>query len=342
MTSATADLQDPGHLLSIDEWEDVVQRAERIVAGAERSMLTLGRSSFGSVTGFVQARWHGAAQTPTYGVLHDAETPLSNGYAASIARMFSTTTTQKSAHFMVDPAATFQLLDTGLTAWHCGNGNRRSIGVEQAGYAAFSRAQWMTADGIAQMNRVAALMQDIKRAHGIGLYWMTDQQLLNAYNGAPGGWATHDQCRRVLKGTTHTDPQPNYPFADVMSRANGGVAPAPQPPAPVPAGAPSRLGWPFTGQHRFGNWMNPSALVHGGNLKYDSQATHNFVANIQAWLIYKGCVPGVTNWKTSGWDDGLWEGATDEACIRWHARFYPNQKLPKEIWSDDYSRLAVA
>jgi hypothetical protein len=227
-TPHARDSHDPGHLLTIDEWEEVVQRAERIVRGEER-MLALGRSSFPSVTGFVQARWYGASQTPTFGVLHDAETPLSRGYAGSIAHMFSTTSVQKSAHFMVDPGATFQLLDTSLTAWHCGNGNRRSVGVEQAGYAAFSRPQWLTADGVAQMDRVAALMRDLKAAHGIGTYWMTDAQLVAAYNGAPGGWATHHQCARVLKGTTHTDPDPNYPYADLMARANGGAVPAPQP-----------------------------------------------------------------------------------------------------------------
>jgi hypothetical protein len=81
---------------------------------------------------------------PTFAVLHDAETPLAVGFAKSIAGMFSRPVKDPrrttSAHFMVDPVETIQLLDTGRVAWHCGNGNPRSIGVERAGYASFTRA----------------------------------------------------------------------------------------------------------------------------------------------------------------------------------------------------------
>lgn len=339
MTTDT-DTIDPGHLLTIAEWEQVVQEAEGLV---RRAAMKLGASSFPSVDGFIPARWGGGSQTVRFGVLHDAETPLANGYANSISRMFSTTTAEKSAHFMVGPEAAYQLRDTNLLAWHCGNGNRYSVGVEQTGYAAFTPEQWLTAAGVSQMNRLAALMRDINRVHGVGLYWMSDQQLLDAYNGhIIGGWATHHQCARVLKGTTHTDPDPSYPYVQLMNLANGSPTPPPAPQPPRPISAPPRLSWPLAGQNRLGNWQNPSVFVHGGNLRYDSQRIHELVQNCQAWFIYKGCVPGVTNWQTSGWDDGLWEAATDQACIRWHAKFYPNQPAPKEIWYDDYLRLARA
>lgn len=338
MTTET-DTIDPGHLLTVHDWEQVVQEAEGLV---RRAAMKLGASSFPSVNGFVPARWGGGSQTPRFGVLHDAETPLANGYAYSIARMFSTTATQKSAHFMVGPEAAYQLRDSNLLAWHCGNGNRYSIGVEQAGYAAFSRDQWLSAAGVSQMNRVAALIRDIKNAHGIGMYWMTDQQLLDSYNGRMvGGWATHHQCARVLKGTTHTDPDPNYPYTQLMNTANGGSTPAPAPQPVPPSGSPARLGWNLPRGHYYGN-MNGGNAQHGGDPRYDSPAIQDFVGNIQAWLIYKGCVPGVTNWKTSGWDDKRWEAATDQAMVRWHARYYPGQPKPAQCWSDDYDRLARA
>jgi hypothetical protein len=329
--------RDPGHLLTIAEWEQVVQEAENITrraALAER--LTAGQSAFPSVTGTITARWGGGSQAVRYGVLHDAETPLANGYALSISRMFSTTGTEKSAHFMVGPEAAYQLRDTSLLAWHCGNGNRYSIGVEQAGYAAFSRAQWLTAEGMAQINRLAALMRDIKNVHGIGTYFMSDAQLLQAYHGQiVGGWATHDQCRRVLGGTSHTDPMPNYPF-DVLGQAiGGGSTPPPNPPPPSPTTIPPRFSWPYSGKNHFGNIAGDN-YSHGG---YSVQE-RAWVKSIQQWFIYRGCVPGITNWQ-SGWADGKWENATDDACIRWHARYYPGQPKPKEIWSDDYARLVA-
>lgn len=343
MTTADTDTIDPGHLLTITEWEQVVQEAEDLTRRAALAhRLTASQSAFPSINGTISAKWGGGAQTPTYGVLHDAETPLANGYALSIANMFHTTGTEKSAHFMIGPDAGYQLRDTGLLAWHCGNGNKRSIGVEQSGYAAFSRAQWLSPLGIAQINRLAALMRDIKRVHGIGTYFMSDAELARAYRGeVVGGWATHNQCRRVLGGTTHTDPDPNYPYDVLISTAGGGSTPPPAPQPQPPAGRPARLRWILPAGHVFGNMNDPSSKVHGGHPRADSQAIKDFVGNIQAWLIFRGCVPGVTNWQTSGWDDTKWEGATDEACIRWHARYYPGQKAPKQIWADDYARLTA-
>jgi hypothetical protein len=328
--------RDNGHLLTITEWEQVVQEAEGILreAAVERHHMALGRSSFPSVTGFIQAKYHGGTQTPTFGVLHSAETPLANGYARSISNYFTRNTNETSATFMLGPDETFQLLDTSLVAWHCGNGNTRSVGVEQSGYAALSRAQWLTDAGMAQIHRLAALMNDLKRAHGIGTYFMSDAQLLQAYHGQiVGGWATHDQCRRVLGGTSHTDPMPNYPF-DVLVSVLGGSTPPPAPPPPSPTTIPPRFNWPYSGKDHFGNIAGDN-YSHGG---YSVQE-RAWVKSIQQWFIYRGCVPGITNWQ-SGWADGKWENATDDACIRWHARYYPGQPKPKEIWSDDYRRLA--
>jgi hypothetical protein len=179
-----------------------------------------------SVTATITARWNGGQRPgpPTFGVLHDAETPLEAGYARAIANMFATTSTQKSATYMVDPVDTVQLLDESLIAWHCGNANPRSIGVEQSGYAQFTEAEWSTDAAFQQEERVAQLMREIRDRHGIGLYWMTDQQLRDAHAGRiVGGWATHEQCSRVIGGSTHTDPAPNYPLARVMARANANV-----------------------------------------------------------------------------------------------------------------------
>lgn len=339
---------DPGHILPEDAWQKVVSIAESHPENpsprtgqlaTEHDLRKLGTGSFPSVTGYVKAKYNGGTQPsgPTFGVLHDAETPLSPGYARGIANYFASNTNETSAHFMIDPIDTIQMLDTSLVAWHCGNGNTRSIGVEQAGYAGFTSGQWTTADGMRQMGRVAKLMQDIHHAHGIGLFWMSDQQLRDAWAGhIVGGWTTHDQCRRVLGGTTHTDPMPNYPFAHLMEIAAGSPPPAPTPPpAPRPT-HPGTFAWNLAAGNYYANWHGPMQ-AHGGY--YSSEKP--YVRLIQQWFIYKGCVPGVpaSSWAWSTWADGLWESATDTAAINWHNRYYPRQPKPTQIWRDDAVRL---
>lgn len=110
----------------------------------------------------------------------------------------------------------------------------------------------------------------------------------------------------------------------------------PPPPPPPPAGNVPILGpWPYSGRHHFGNILGDN-YSHGGINALERQ----WVRNIQQHLIRKGCVPGQSN-VNSGWADGKWENATDDAMIRWHNRFYPGQPKPAECWADDYARLAA-
>lgn len=221
---------DPGHLLPPEDWRRVVEEAEREARRIEREQppgygqgAAAGRFGTGAlpVDGAVSAPSNGGRRpgAPTFAVLHSAETPLRAGYAAAIARYFAGGP-GTSCHYMVDPAETWGVLDDGLIAWHCGNGNPRSIGVEQAGYAAYSRAQWLAVDGRRQLTRVAALMRAIRDRHGIEPRFVSDDELRACHAGRiVGGWATHDQCRRVLGGTVHTDPMPNYPLDELVRLA---------------------------------------------------------------------------------------------------------------------------
>jgi hypothetical protein len=227
-------------------------------------------------------------------------------------------------------------------AWHVGNANTRSIGVEQSGYASFPREQWLTPEGMDQHRRTAQLVRHARDEYGIGMYLMTDAQLLAAHRGQIiGGWATHAQCSRVIGGSDHTDPGGGWP-ADVVLALAAGQVPAPVPPPhPAPPGSrPPRLPWIVPGGEWLGNVLGPDAQ-HGGDPRWDSAAIRRLVANVQQHLIWRACVPGVLpgSWGTSGWADGLWEGATDVAMATWHARYYPGQPYPAQCWSDDYEVL---
>jgi len=180
------------------------------------------------VTRFVQAVSHGGLMSrPTLIVIHDAETPLKAGYAKSIAENWFGKAATTSAHFMVDPVETIRLLSDNVVSYAVGpKANGFTLNIEQAGYASFTRAQWTTSDGMVQHARVGALVRELSGTHGIPLRWASDAQILAASRGVPGGVCYHDDIRRVLGGTTHHDPMPNYP-GDLLEQAWGGVAKTP-------------------------------------------------------------------------------------------------------------------
>ena len=178
---------------------------------------------------FVQAVSHGGAMRPTLQVVHSAETPLRAGYAASIAENWFGRSAPTSAHFMVDPVELIRMLSDNVVAYAVGPAaNGFTLNWEQAGYARFSRAEWTTDDGMAQMDKLAAGVRERGLANGIPLRWASDDDIRAAARGVPGGICFHDDIRRVLGGTTHSDPMPNYPRDLLMERVQRGSTPAAQ------------------------------------------------------------------------------------------------------------------
>jgi hypothetical protein len=338
----------PGHLLDENDWEllteDADAHAVRITTEDDQAIPRPRKTGLGlRLNGSVTAGSHGSRRgRPTFGVFHSMETPLRAGYAASIARYFAGGP-GTSCHYNVDPAETWGVLPDDLVAWHVGNANSRSIGLEQSGRAAMSRAEWTSPEGMAQHHRAAEIVRHARDEYGIGIYLMSDQQLRDAHAGRiVGGWTTHDQCRRVIGGTTHTDPGRGWPADIVLSLAAGQV-PAPVPPSQpaAPAGVPHPpvARWALPAGHWLGNLAGPGKQ-HGG-IPYDSPAVVYMVRCAQQHLIWRWCVAGQrsNDWRALGWDDGRWEGATDAAMVTWHRKEYPGQKYPAQAWSDDYRLL---
>jgi hypothetical protein len=204
-----------------------------------------------------------------------------------------------------------------------------------------SRGEWTTPEGMAQHARAAEIVRHARDEYGIGMYFMSDQQLRDAHAGRIiGGWTTHDQCRRVIGGTSHTDPGRGWPGDVVMGLAAGQV-PAAQPPAVAnPSGVPHPpvVPWVLPAGHWLGNVAGPGNQ-HGG-VPYDSPDVVAMVRCAQQHLVWRWAVPGIgNNWQALGWDDGKWEGATDDAMVTWHRKEYPGQPRPAECWRDDWNLL---
>jgi len=220
---ATAEPADAGHLLPAEAWQAVVdgaaERREQLAETARRA----------AVDRTIAARSHGGLMKgpPRLGVLHSAETPLRAGYAYSIAANWFATQATTSATVMIDPAETIRLLPDNVVSYAVGpRANGFTINVEQAGRASMSEAEWVSPEaGLPQMVNVAEFMRDCRDRWALPLRWATDEQIrAAAAGGPPQGWCTHDDVRRVLGGTTHTDPGRNYPRARLMALAAGSPA----------------------------------------------------------------------------------------------------------------------
>lgn len=152
-------------------------------------------------------------------VWHDTEGQETEGSAQGVARnWFGITASQVSAHLVVDDHDVCECVKPADRAWHCGpKGNPLGYGIEIVGQASQTAAQWQDAYSMAALQNAAhwVLSQPVLAA--LPRRFLTDAEL--AAGGS--GHITHAQVSRVLGGTTHTDPGPNFPFAAVTQLLAG-------------------------------------------------------------------------------------------------------------------------
>lgn len=164
--------------------------------------------------------WTHGAQRPVRIVLHDTESHDVAGLS-DISGIFSFWHTQKNpdgslaqygAHFIVDKDG--NVGEGGApeqVQWHVGNLNTGSIGIEQIGFASFSRLIWKR-DRRKQLYAVARLCAWAHGEYGIPLKVQTDPR-------APG-ITTHARVGAAGIDTSgHTDPGAGYPLLFMVTLA---------------------------------------------------------------------------------------------------------------------------
>jgi hypothetical protein len=165
---------------------------------------------------------------------HSGETPLRGGFAESLTRAVNADPKwEASWPSFVDPIARVRMIPWPNSAWTQGIANRIAVGLECAGYARFSKADWLTSEGLKQLENLA---------HEWVYYWRLEK---DAGNTIPLRWLTTAEVQKVLAGNksikgfcTHaqidpnsrTDPGPNFPYAQLLKRIGeiigGKVTPA--------------------------------------------------------------------------------------------------------------------
>jgi hypothetical protein len=118
-------------------------------------------------------------------------------------------------HFCSDRSMVLQGLESWYGTGHVGStaGNRYGIAWEFVGLTSYSATYWQECIDVA-----AAAMRLPMARHGIPHRWLTDAELRG---GSAKGLVTHLQCSRVLGGSDHTDPGPNFPRQYLIDALNG-------------------------------------------------------------------------------------------------------------------------
>lgn len=164
--------------------------------------------------------WTHGSHTPVRIVLHDTESHDTAGLS-DISGIFSFWHTQKNqdgslaqygAHFVVDSVGNVgEGGDPLAIQWHVGNLNTGSIGIEQIGFASFSRLIWKR-DRRKQLYAVARLCAWAHGEYGIPLKVRDNPQL--------PGITTHARVSAAgIDPSGHSDPGAGYPLRFVVTLA---------------------------------------------------------------------------------------------------------------------------
>lgn len=211
---------DPAHRIPDEDWAAVVRRAEEIAREAAENR-TGGAAPIAGPVIDMRGRSNkhsGVSGAPTQLlVLHSAECPLMPGYAQSLTEWAITSTVVASWHRFIGPDSRVYMIPDNLAAWHASEANPMSIGWEQAGYARYTRADWVSPNGMLQMESLAYDMAQVALAEGIPPVWLTTEQVtaITTY----GDRTTKGFClHRQIDPETRTDPGDGYPYELLMAK----------------------------------------------------------------------------------------------------------------------------
>lgn len=166
-------------------------------------------------------------------VLHDMETGEGSKTAETVAAVFADPNSRKaSAHFCVDNDSIIRCVHDADTAWHAAGANSDGIGIEHAGRANQTRAQWLDPFGKQMLERSAYLTALLCKTYGIPPVHLTVAQVAD---GRTKGLCGHRDVSAAFPNvsTGHSDPGPNFPWDYYTSRVKAYLKPATTTPQPV-------------------------------------------------------------------------------------------------------------
>jgi len=146
-------------------------------------------------------------------VLHTAEVAEHLESAEALAKVCNTWERKASWHFAVDNNSVTQSVRVKDVAWHAPGANKTGIGIEMAGRARQTPADWGDVYSVAMLANAAELVAALCHE------WQLPPVVLSHDDLRAGkpGITTHDAVSKVFKKSDHWDPGPWFPINSFMS-----------------------------------------------------------------------------------------------------------------------------
>ena len=134
--------------------------------------------------------------------------------AERIARYFSTTSTKASAHYCIDNNSIVQCVYDKDVAYHAPGANSDGIGLEHAGFARQTAADWSDPYSSAMLELSARLAYQLCQKFEIPIEFVDAAGLKAGRRGI----TTHKAVSDAFKMSSHWDPGPNFPMAKYLEQ----------------------------------------------------------------------------------------------------------------------------
>lgn len=151
-------------------------------------------------------------------VLHSMEAPESSTTAENVAEWFADQkrAPRASAHYCVDATSIVCSVQEEFMAWHAPGANYYGIGIEHAGYARQTRAQWFDAYSEQTLGRSVWLAARACKRWSIPVQYVDRHQLKAGVHGI----TTHNEVTHAWGKSTHTDPGDGFPLDWYVEQVN--------------------------------------------------------------------------------------------------------------------------
>lgn len=159
-------------------------------------------------------------QRKTWIVIHCMQWPERGNSAEWCGRFFAGLegkAPDASAHYAVDTDSIVECVPAERVAWHAPGANQQGVGIEHAGYARQSRAEWLDPYGRAMLDLSARLTAELCDHFGIPVECLDEDDL----RGGLSGITTHEQVSLAFGKSTHMDPGPHFPMGEYLAMVRG-------------------------------------------------------------------------------------------------------------------------